>query len=64
MLSTTEVLTDNDPVVVGMSENLKKPSAKHLLSKFLALLDITQNFVVCRIGSYKKSTRSYGQAVL
>ena len=57
MVSTTEGITKNSPMVVDTLGNLKNPGK--LLSKLLALLDVTQKTTTHRMRAAKKRSSSY-----
>ena len=45
MVSTPEGLKNNSPLDMGTPGTLNNPSAKHLLSQFLEILDVTQKIM-------------------
>ena len=58
MVSTLEVLNDNDPISPGTSATLKKPSARVSPCKYTESLDVKQKTAIHRLGADKPERKS------
>ena len=57
MVSTLEVLNDNDPISPGTSATLKKPSARVSPCKYTESLDVKQKTAIHRLGAVKSEQK-------